>query len=85
MPPYASTAASKRSARLNVIGPLVEHVSIRAANSGPAPPARARTSWDRAGTIEEFDGACDPAFDNDLDEMERQFAEYRLSLANDQN
>ena len=31
--------------------------------------------------IEEFDGACDPAFDNDLDELERQFAELRLSLA----
>jgi hypothetical protein len=29
--------------------------------------------------IEEFDGACDPAFDNDLDELERQFAELRLS------
>jgi len=28
--------------------------------------------------IEEFDGACDPAFDNALDELERQFAELRL-------
>jgi len=35
--------------------------------------------------IEEFDGACDPAFDNDLDELERQFAEFRLTLANDLN
>jgi hypothetical protein len=35
--------------------------------------------------IEEFDGACDPAFDNDLDELERQFAEYRLALASDLN
>jgi hypothetical protein len=33
--------------------------------------------------IEEFDGACDPAFDNDLDELERQFAELRLGLANE--
>jgi hypothetical protein len=30
--------------------------------------------------IEEFGGACDPAFDNDLEELERQFAEYRLTL-----
>jgi hypothetical protein len=36
-------------------------------------------------TIEEFDGACDPAFDNGLDELERQFAEYRLVLASDLN
>jgi hypothetical protein len=35
--------------------------------------------------IEEFDGACDPAFDNDLEELERQFAELRLSLANELN
>ena len=35
--------------------------------------------------IEEFDGACDPAFDNDLDELERQFAELRLALARDLN
>ena len=35
--------------------------------------------------IEEFDGACDPAFDNDLDELERQFAEFRLSRARDLN
>jgi hypothetical protein len=35
--------------------------------------------------IEEFDGACDPAFDNALDELERQFAELRLVLASDLN
>ena len=35
--------------------------------------------------IEEFGGACDPAFDNDLDELERQFAELRLALARDMN
>jgi hypothetical protein len=35
--------------------------------------------------IEEFDGACDPAFDNDLDELERQFAELRLAQALDLN
>jgi hypothetical protein len=31
--------------------------------------------------IEEFDGACDPAFDNELEELERQFAELRISQA----
>jgi hypothetical protein len=35
--------------------------------------------------IEEFDGACDPAFDNDLDELERQFAELRLVQTRDLN
>lgn len=35
--------------------------------------------------IEEFDGACDPAFDNDLDELERQFAELRLAQARNLN
>ena len=35
--------------------------------------------------IEEFDGACDPAFDNALEELERQFAELRLSRARDLN
>jgi hypothetical protein len=35
--------------------------------------------------IEEFDGACDPAFDNDLDELERQFAELRLVQARELN
>jgi len=33
--------------------------------------------------IEEFGGACDPAFDNALEELERQFAEIRLSLPKD--
>ena len=32
-----------------------------------------------------FDGACDPAFDNDLDELERQFAELRLGQSRDLN
>jgi len=35
--------------------------------------------------IEEFDGACDPAFDNDLDELERQFAELRIAQFRDLN
>jgi hypothetical protein len=35
--------------------------------------------------IEEFDGACDPAFDNELEELERQFAELRISQARDLN
>jgi hypothetical protein len=35
--------------------------------------------------IEEFDGACDPAFDGDLDELERQFAELRLAQFRDLN
>ncbi len=35
--------------------------------------------------IEEFDGACDPAFDNTLEELERQFAELRLAQARDLN
>jgi hypothetical protein len=35
--------------------------------------------------IEEFDGACDPAFDNELDELERQFAEFRVAMAHDLN
>ncbi len=35
--------------------------------------------------IEEFDGACDAAFDNDFDELERQFAELRISQARDLN
>jgi hypothetical protein len=33
--------------------------------------------------IDEFGGACDPAFDNDLEELERQFAELRLGLASE--
>jgi hypothetical protein len=35
--------------------------------------------------IEEFDGTCDPAFDNDFEELERQFAELRISQARDLN
>ncbi len=35
--------------------------------------------------IEEFDGACDPAFDSDLEELERQFAELRISRSRDLN
>ena len=35
--------------------------------------------------FEIFDGACDPAFDNDLEELERQFAELRLTVASDLN
>jgi len=38
-----------------------------------------------AAAIEVFDGACDPAFDNDLDELERQFAELRISQSRDLN
>ncbi len=30
----------------------------------------------------EFDGACDPAFDDDLDELERQFQELRIASLN---
>jgi hypothetical protein len=33
--------------------------------------------------IEQFDGSVDPAFDNDLDELEREFAALRLSLPNE--
>jgi hypothetical protein len=32
---------------------------------------------------ETFDGACDPGFDSDLDELERQFAEFRTALASE--
>jgi hypothetical protein len=35
--------------------------------------------------IEEFDPDCDPAFDNELDELERQFAELRLVQARELN
>jgi hypothetical protein len=35
--------------------------------------------------FETFDGACDLAFENGLDELERQFAELRLTLASDLN
>ncbi len=33
--------------------------------------------------IEEFGGACDPAFDNEFEELERQFAELRLAPASE--
>lgn len=33
--------------------------------------------------VDEFDGACDPAFDHDFEELERQFAELRVSHARD--
>jgi hypothetical protein len=32
-----------------------------------------------------FDGNCDPAFDNDYEELERQCAEFRLSVSSDLN
>ncbi|HYV35986.1 MAG TPA: hypothetical protein VE988_09810 [Gemmataceae bacterium] len=32
-----------------------------------------------------FEGICDPAFDNDYEELERQFAELRLNVASDLN
>ena len=35
--------------------------------------------------FDDYDGAIDPAFDNDLDELERQFAELRLVHACDLN
>jgi hypothetical protein len=35
--------------------------------------------------IAAIDGACDPAFDNALEELERQFAELRISQARDLN
>ena len=35
--------------------------------------------------IEEFDGACDPAFDSELEELERQFAELRMAHVRDLN
>ena len=41
------------------------------------------TATQLIAAIEEFDGACHPDFDTDLEELERQFAEYRLTLAND--
>jgi hypothetical protein len=30
--------------------------------------------------FEQFDGACDPDFDNNLQELEREFAELRIHL-----
>ncbi len=44
-------------------------------------PTRSSELLRAISTIEEFDGACDPAFDNDPEELERQFAELRLHLA----
>jgi len=35
--------------------------------------------------IEDFGGACDPAFDNDLEELERQLADLRISQSRDLN
>ena len=32
-----------------------------------------------------FDGICDPAFDNNDEELERYCAEFRLSVASDLN
>jgi hypothetical protein len=32
--------------------------------------------------VDEFDGACDPAFDDDLEELERQFQELRIASLN---
>lgn len=33
--------------------------------------------------IDQYGGGCDPDFDTGLGELERQFAEYRMTLAND--
>jgi hypothetical protein len=30
-----------------------------------------------------FDGSCDPAFDSDLGDLERQFAEFRFALTDE--
>lgn len=35
--------------------------------------------------IEDFGGACDPAFDNDYEELERQFAELRVAQSRELN
>ena len=35
--------------------------------------------------VDEFDGACDPVFDDDLEELERQFAVLRLAQSLDLN
>ena len=35
--------------------------------------------------LEEFDGTCNPAFDNGLEELERQLAELRLAAARELN
>jgi len=36
-------------------------------------------------SINEFDGTCDPAFDNQYEELERQFAELRISQVRELN
>ncbi len=33
--------------------------------------------------IEEFGGTCDPDFDCDFEELDRQFAEFRLATASE--
>jgi len=40
---------------------------------------------DLMAAFEEFDGTCDPAFDNDYEELERTFAELRLAYGNQFN
>ena len=37
-------------------------------------------SCDLAALIEDLSAGCDPEFDADLEELERQFAEQRLSF-----
>jgi hypothetical protein len=34
-------------------------------------------------SLAEYDSALDPDFDGGIEELERQFAEFRLQLAND--
>lgn len=36
-----------------------------------------------SSSLAEYDSALDPDFDDGLEELERQFAELRLQLAND--
>jgi hypothetical protein len=35
-----------------------------------------------AALIEDLSAGCDPDFDTDLEELERQFAELRISFSN---
>jgi hypothetical protein len=46
-----------------------------------------QSTADPAGLIESLnrylDAGIDPAFDGDMEELERQFAEYRLTLASE--
>lgn len=37
------------------------------------------TPFQLASLIEDLSAGCDPAFDADLEELERQFAEFRLT------